>query len=52
MLSNMSDPTTIGKSMAVALLTTLYSVLIANLIALPIADSCKPKAPRKESTAR
>ena len=34
MLSNMKDPTTIGGAMAVALLTTLYGVLMANLIAL------------------
>jgi len=38
MLGNMSDPKTIGPAMAVALLTTLYGALIANLIALPIAD--------------
>ncbi|MBL6946222.1 MAG: MotA/TolQ/ExbB proton channel family protein [Rhodospirillales bacterium] len=38
MLSQMDDPTQIGKAMAVALLTTLYGVLIANLIALPISD--------------
>ncbi len=38
MLSNMQDPKSIGPAMAVALLTTLYGALIANLIALPIAD--------------
>lgn len=38
MLSNMDDPKSIGPSMAVALLTTLYGALIANLIALPIAS--------------
>ena len=38
MLSNMEDPKAIGPAMAVALLTTLYGALIANLIALPIAD--------------
>ncbi len=38
MLSNMSDPSSIGPSMAVALLTTLYGAIIANLIAIPIAD--------------
>ena len=38
MLSNMSDPASIGPAMAVALLTTLYGALIANLLALPIAD--------------
>lgn len=38
MLANMSDPKSIGPSMAVALLTTLYGAMIANLFALPIAD--------------
>ncbi len=38
MLGNMDDPKTIGPSMAVALLTTLYGALIANVMALPIAD--------------
>jgi chemotaxis protein MotA len=44
MLSEMDDPETIGPSMAVALLTTLYGALIANLIALPIADKLANKA--------
>jgi len=38
MLQNMDDPAKIGPGMAVALLTTLYGALVANLIALPIAD--------------
>jgi len=38
MLSNMSDPKSIGPSMAIALLTTLYGAVIANLICLPLAD--------------
>lgn len=38
MMSNMSDPKSIGPAMAVALLTTLYGAVIANVIALPIAD--------------
>lgn len=38
MLSNLSDPSAIGPSMAVAMLTTLYGAMIANLMALPIAD--------------
>lgn len=38
MLSNMDDPKKIGPAMAVALLTTLYGAVIANVIALPIAD--------------
>lgn len=38
MLSNMSDPKSIGPAMAVALLTTLYGAMIANMFALPVAD--------------
>lgn len=38
MLQNMDDPSKIGPGMAVALLTTLYGALVANLVALPIAD--------------
>ena len=43
MLSTMDDPSTIGPAMAVALLTTLYGAVIANLIALPIADKLGTK---------
>ncbi|MBC8339311.1 MAG: MotA/TolQ/ExbB proton channel family protein [Rhodospirillales bacterium] len=43
MLSTMEDPTAIGRAMAVALLTTLYGVLIAQLIALPISDKLEAK---------
>lgn len=38
MLGNMNDPKQIGPAMAIALLTTLYGALLANLFALPIAD--------------
>lgn len=38
MLGNMSDPSSIGPAMAVALLTTLYGAVLANLVALPLAD--------------
>ncbi|PAV27318.1 chemotaxis protein MotA [Tamilnaduibacter salinus] len=38
MLSNMEDPKSIGPAMAVALLTTLYGAMIANMVAIPIAD--------------
>jgi chemotaxis protein MotA len=43
MLSGLDDPKTIGPAMAVALLTTLYGALIANLVALPIADKLETK---------
>ncbi|EAS63906.1 flagellar motor protein PomA [Photobacterium angustum] len=38
MLSNMDDPKAIGPAMAVALLTTLYGSMLANMVAIPIAD--------------
>jgi chemotaxis protein MotA len=38
MLSNMSDPSGIGKGMAVALITTLYGAIAANMVFLPFAD--------------
>lgn len=38
MLTNMSDPKSIGPAMAIALLTTLYGAMLANMFALPIAD--------------
>jgi len=38
MLANMSDAATIGPAMAVALLTTLYGALMANLLFIPLAD--------------
>ena len=38
MLSNMEDPKSIGPAMAVALLTTLYGAMIANIFALPISE--------------
>lgn len=38
MLQDMNDPSSIGPSMAVALITTLYGSLLANWIATPIAQ--------------
>jgi len=50
MLANMEDPQTIGPAMAVALLTTLYGAVIANLIALPIADKLESKTEEERLT--
>jgi len=36
MLGNMSDPKSIGPAMAVALLTTLYGAVIANVMCIPL----------------
>ena len=38
MLANMDDPKSIGPAMAVAILTTLYGAIIANLVAVPLKD--------------
>ncbi len=38
MLGDMSDPSKIGAGMAVALLTTLYGAIMANVFCLPVAD--------------
>jgi|CXWL01.1.fsa_nt_gi chemotaxis protein MotA len=38
MLRDMRDPTNIGPALAMALLTTLYGAVLANLIALPLAE--------------
>ncbi|MFQ5538048.1 MAG: motility protein A [Gemmatimonadota bacterium] len=38
MLANMSDPESIGPAMAVALLTTFYGAVLANLIFLPMVS--------------
>lgn len=43
MLANMDDPSAIGPSMAIALLTTLYGAVVSNLICLPIADKLGAK---------
>jgi chemotaxis protein MotA len=44
MFSHMDDPKKIGPGMAIALLTTLYGAVIANLVALPIADKLANRA--------
>lgn len=51
MLGNMSDPSAIGPSMAVALLTTLYGALMANAFFLPLSDKLSIYS-RQEMTAR
>lgn len=52
MLSNLDDPSSIGPAMAVAMLTTLYGAMIANLIALPLSEKIESwaevEAARKE----
>ncbi|AEX85256.1 flagellar motor component [Marinitoga piezophila KA3] len=38
MLGSLNDPSTIGPNMAIALITTLYGALVANIFTLPIAE--------------
>lgn len=38
MLGNLEDPGTIGPSMAVALLTTFYGAILANMVFMPLAS--------------
>ncbi|MEM1329323.1 MAG: motility protein A [Planctomycetota bacterium] len=44
MLSNMDDPSKIGPGMAVALITTMYGALIANVITGPLGDKLKARS--------
>ena len=44
MLGSLDDPTTIGPSMAVALITTLYGSLFANLFFAPMANKLRVKS--------
>ncbi len=51
MLRNLDDPSSIGPAMAVALLTTLYGALIANLVCLPIANKLEYRS-KEEALAK
>lgn len=44
MLGNLDDPGTIGPSMAVALLTTFYGALLANMVFAPLAAKLERNA--------
>ena len=50
MLANLSDPDAIGPAMAIAMLTTFYGAVLANLIALPVADKLALKVDRLKNT--
>lgn len=47
MLKNLNDPSTLGPNMAIALLTTLYGSLLANLVFIPIAAKLALKSERE-----
>ena len=44
MLQNMSDPAAIGPAMAVALLTTFYGAVLANVLFIPMAGKLKTRS--------
>ena len=50
MLSHMSDPKAIGPGMAVAMLTTFYGAVMANMIALPIAEKLEIRSREDRNT--
>ena len=50
MLMELSDPSAIGPAMAVALLTTLYGAMLANLVFLPLADKLDTRANQERET--
>jgi chemotaxis protein MotA len=41
MLANLDDPSTIGPKMAVAMITTFYGAIMANLFFIPMSDKLK-----------
>lgn len=43
MLNNLDDPSSLGPNMAVALLTTLYGTVLANLVFVPMASKLEMK---------
>ena len=48
MLSKLDDPDSIGPAMAVAILTTFYGALMANLLFLPISGKIKARTLQEE----
>jgi chemotaxis protein MotA len=44
MLMQMEDPSQIGAPMAVALLTTFYGTMLANLLFLPVSNKLKTRS--------
>ncbi|ETX10648.1 flagellar motor protein PomA [Marinomonas ushuaiensis DSM 15871] len=44
MLANLSDPSSIGPAMAIALLTTLYGAMLANMVCLPLHAKLSTRA--------
>ena len=51
MLQSMEDPSTIGPAMAVALLTTFYGSIMANIVCMPIAGKLRTRS-REEALTK
>lgn len=51
MLQSMDDPSSIGPAMAVALLTTFYGSVMANLVCMPLAGKLKGRS-KEEGQAK
>jgi len=47
MLGSLDDPSTVGPSMAVALITTLYGSILANWIATPVSSKLKANSAKE-----
>jgi chemotaxis protein MotA len=43
MLNQLNDPATLGPAMAIALITTLYGTVLANLVFIPMASKLETK---------
>lgn len=52
MLGNLDDPSSIGPSMAVALITTFYGAVMGNLVYLPMAGKLKEKSTLEAKSKR
>ncbi len=48
MLADLNNPSSIGPKMAVALITTFYGTLFANLIYLPMSHKLKRRSAKKQ----
>ena len=47
MLSNLTSPETLGPNMAIAIMTTLYGTLLANLVFIPMANKLANKTEKE-----
>lgn len=52
MLSNLNDPSTIGPAMAVALLTTFYGAILANMFFSPLASKLERNSSEEVLSSR